>query len=121
MRNILIVEAGTRYKVKVKIGPRAWKSETNKYQWYYVELLIDGQHVRRRFLQKPDNQSAVSHVFDMDTSNRPFEFNLRHEFDENRGYDNIKDDDKVGMIQINFGRAMGLSNFERDQNCSKET
>lgn len=103
-RYVLVVPQGAEFKVRVKIFPGAWDNEINAYDWYEVELIIDGQHITRRFLQRPYGNDAVEYTFDSDPLGRTFIFDTRHDGTEGSA-DHIEDADEVGQIKVRFRRA----------------
>jgi len=112
-RFVLIVKRRQQYKVKVKIASGAWEPEVNSYRWYHVELLIDGQHIRRWFIPKPPDGGNVEHTFDADPLGRPFFFDTRHD-GSNGPKDQVEDSDEVGQICVRFRRAKTFSLAERE-------
>jgi len=112
-RFVLVVKQRQEYKVKVKIASGAWEPEVNSYRWYHVELLIDGNHVRRWFIPKPPDGGNVEHVFAADPMGRKFYFDTRHD-GTNGAKDQIADSDEVGQICVRFRRAKTFSLAERE-------
>lgn len=112
-RFVLIVEENQPYKIKVSISPGAWDREVNTYTWYEVELLIDGQHITRRFIEKPGHGGEMEHTFDKDPAGRSFIFGSRHD-GTRAGYDHIEDSDEVGQIVVRFRRARSISLAEQE-------
>jgi len=111
-RYVCIIEKGRKYKVKVTVSNNAWNPGVNSYQWYHVELLIDGQHVGRRFIEKPVNNEA-SFTFDREPGGGEFIFDNRHDGVDGP-VDHIPDSDEVGQIVVRFRRARSISYAERE-------
>lgn len=103
-RYVLVVAKDGEFKVKVKIFPGAWDHDINAYDWYQVQLLIDGQHISRRFLQRPFESTPIEFTFDSDPLGRPFIFDTRHDGTEGPS-EHIEDEDEVGQIKVRFRRA----------------
>jgi len=111
-RFVLIIQQDQPYKVKIKISSGAW--ETNSFNWFHVELLIDGQHITRRFLQRPYGDEPVEFCFDSDPAGRSFIFDSRHDGSEGPS-DHIEDKDEVGQIVVRFRRAAAIRDRDRNQ------